>query len=618
VVTVRRSKETKVRPLELWRSAAFAVRLGWRADRGSLLTLIVINVVGALGLGISLLVLRTVLGGAVSGGLGTQAPGGSSVLAGLGVLAAIRTVGGIFGAITAARQRILGVRVDRHAIALVLRAAVGTELPRFEDSDFHDRLHRAVFASRAQPAIVIATLVAVLQALLTTAAVSAAFVVMAWWLLPFAAVAVLPTMRAARAERNASYGLHRDLAESRRVRQYFERLMTGREEAKEVRAMDLGPLLEVRWNAEYHREIYETVRTQRHHLRRKIAARLGGDLLIVAIGGTVWWLMGSGYVDLPTALAALTGVWLLSTRLQLVGRLIGNLGEAILYLKDLRIFAGSNAGERPAWRPPIPGFQCLHADRIDFTYPGSVRPALRNVSVTVGAGEIVALVGPNGSGKTTLAKLLAGLYRPDAGALLLNYAPVWDPAQLREMSAVLFQDFVRYKLSGLDNIAFGRPERLPDPNLVLRSAWAAGAHEFLAGLPQGYATVLSKEFTAGEDLSGGQWQRLALARAFYRNAPFIILDEPTAALDPEAEEELFRHIRRLFAGRTVLLISHRFSSVRSADRIYVLDRGTVIEQGTHDQLMAHRGRYAKLFLTQASGYLDKPTVTTATATYRPT
>jgi ATP-binding cassette subfamily B protein len=609
VVTVRRNTAAKVRPLDLWRSAAFAVRLGWRADRGSLLTLIVVQVFGALGLSIGLLLLRTVLGGAVSGGPGMPASDSSSVLAGLAVFAAIRAAGGIFGAITAARQRILGVRVDRHAIALVLRAAVGTELPRFEDSDFHDRLQRAVFASRAQPAIVIATLVAVLQALLTTAAVSAVFAVMAWWLLPFAALAVLPTMRAARAERNASYGLHHDLAESRRVRQYFERLMTGQEEAKEVRALNLGPLLEARWNAEYEHEINETVRTQRHHLRRKIAARLGGDLLIVAIAGTVWWLMGSGFVDLPTALAALTGLWLLSTRLQMVGRLTGNVGEAILYLKDLRIFAESGAGERPTWRPPMPDFQCLHAERIDFTYPGSIRPALRDVSVTVGAGEIVALVGPNGSGKTTLAKLLAGLYSPDAGRLLLNYGPVWHPALLREVSAVLFQDFVRYKLSGFDNVAFGRADRPADLDWIFRSAWAAGAHDFLASLPRQYATVLSKEFTAGEDLSGGQWQRLALARAFYRNAPLIILDEPTASLDPEAEEELFRHIRRLFAGRAVLLISHRFSSVRGADRIYVLDRGAVIEQGTHDELMARRGRYATLFLTQASAYLDTPQAT---------
>ncbi|MBC6462078.1 ABC transporter ATP-binding protein, partial [Actinomadura sp. HBU206391] len=397
-----------------------------------------------------------------------------------------------------------------------------------------------------------------------------------------------------------------DLAENRRVREYFERLMTGREEAKEVRTLGLGPLLNARWNAEYEHEIDGTVRTQRRHLRSKIRARLAGDLLIVAVAGAVWWLMGSGFVDMPTALTALTGLWLLSTRLQMLGGLMGNIAEAVLYLQDLKTFAEPDAGARPANDLPVPNLRDLRAERIGFTYPGSAHPALRDVTVTLRAGEVVALVGANGSGKTTLAKLLAGLYRPDQGTLLFNGAPLTDPASLRETSAVLFQDFVRYKLSALDNIAFGRADRPADPDRITRAARQAGAHDFLQSLPQEYATVLSKEFTGGEDLSGGQWQRLALARAFYRNAPFIILDEPTAALDPEAEEELFQHIRHLFAGRTVLLISHRFSSVRGADRIYVLDRGTVIEQGTHDELMARRARYATLFLTQAAGYLDAP------------
>jgi ATP-binding cassette subfamily B protein len=529
------------------------------------------------------------------------------VLAGLGILVAVRTASGIFNAVTAARRRMLSVRMDRHVIALVLRAAVRADLPRFEDPAFHDRLQRAVFASRHQPVIAITTLVAVLQALLTAAAVSAAFTVMAWWLLPFAALGAVPTLRAARAERDASYGLHLDLAENRRVREYFERLMTGREEAKEVRALDLGPLLNARWNAEYEYEIDGTVRTQRRHLRGKIRARLAGDLLIVAVAGTVWWLMGSGFVDLPTALTALTGLWLLSARLQMLGGLMGNIAEAVLYLQDLKTFAEPDPGARTANDLTVPHFQDLRAERIGFTYPGSAQPALRDVTVTLRSGEIVALVGLNGSGKTTLAKLLAGLYRPDQGTLLFNGAPLTDPASLRETSAVLFQDFVRYKMSALDNIAFGRADRPADRDRITRAARQAGAHDFLQNLPQEYATVLSKEFTGGEDLSGGQWQRLALARAFYRNAPFVILDEPTAALDPEAEEELFQHIRHLFAGRTVLLISHRFSSVRGADRIYVLDRGTVIEQGTHDELMARRARYATLFLTQAAGYLDAPT-----------
>src|SRR5206468_6767393 len=185
-----------------------------------------------------------------------------------------------------------------------------------------------------------------------------------------------------------------------------------------------------------------------------------------------------------------------------------------------------------------------------------------------------------------------------------------DPVALRDHVAPIFQDFVRYELSGAHNIGVGRADRLDDAEAIAAAAAASGAHQFLAALPDGYATVLSKSLAAGTDLSVGQWQRVALARAFFRDAPFIILDEPTAALDPRAEHDLFARIRELYRDRTVLLISHRFSSVRSADRIYVLDRGHVVEHGTHGQLMAADGIYAELFTLQAAAYLDPATPVT--------
>jgi ATP-binding cassette subfamily B protein len=226
------------------------------------------------------------------------------------------------------------------------------------------------------------------------------------------------------------------------------------------------------------------------------------------------------------------------------------------------------------------------------------------VSIEVKAGEVIALVGENGSGKTTLAKILTGLYQPDHGTLLWDGQALDDPARLRAISTVLFQDFARYKLTATDNIGFGRPQQLHNTNAIINAATRAGAHRFLNTLPHQYNTVLSTEFTDGVDLSIGQWQRLALARAYFRDAPFIVLDEPTAALDPQAEADLFAHLRNLYAGRTVLLITHRFSSVRHADRIYVLSHGRVTEQGTHHQLIAQHGTYAHMFLTQATAYLD--------------
>jgi ATP-binding cassette, subfamily B, bacterial len=242
---------------------------------------------------------------------------------------------------------------------------------------------------------------------------------------------------------------------------------------------------------------------------------------------------------------------------------------------------------------------------------------LREVCLDLRAGEEVALVGENGSGKTTLAKLLAGLYRPDSGTICWDDTDIStvDPDSLRTRIAVIFQDFERFHLTAAENIGLGRVEAIDDPAGIRGAAEQAGADAFIQRLPDGYDTMLGPEFTRalvgpkdrGTDLSVGQWQRMALARAFYRRTPMVILDEPTAALDPRAEAELFDRIRSLLTGRSVLFISHRFSSVRSADRIYVLDAGRVVESGSHQELMATEGLYAELFTLQAAAYLEERT-----------
>jgi ATP-binding cassette, subfamily B, bacterial len=243
-------------------------------------------------------------------------------------------------------------------------------------------------------------------------------------------------------------------------------------------------------------------------------------------------------------------------------------------------------------------------DDVSFTYPAGSAPALRGVSLTIQPGEVVALVGANGSGKTTLAKLIAGLYLPDSGAVRWDGLATSDADRdaLRARATVVFQDFLRYVLPARENIGLGRHERLEDDAGIEAASVRAGADKDLSALPRGYATLLGPQFVGGTDLSVGQWQRVALARAFFRDAPLVILDEPTAALDARAEHQLFERLRELLAGRSVLLISHRFSSVRAADRIYVLREGAIIEHGTHAELVDAAGLYAELFTLQAAAY----------------
>jgi ATP-binding cassette, subfamily B, bacterial len=392
-----------------------------------------------------------------------------------------------------------------------------------------------------------------------------------------------------------------------RERQYLARLISDRDAAKEIRAFDLGQLLRARHRSLYDERISELRRVAAKQLWQAlfanavIAAVLAATLLVVG------WLALSGTVSLSAAGVAVAGVAIVGARLSMAGYSAGTLTESARYVDDYLAFVELLPQVRQSEpHDPAPStFAEVAVNGVTFSYPTTAEPAVRDVSLRIRAGEIVALVGENGSGKTTLAKLLAGLYRPATGTVTWDGIDIngVDAAQLRTGIAVIFQDFVRFHLRARDNVGLGRVDGIDDLDGIREAARHADADTFLHSLPNGYETVLGPEFEGGSDLSVGQWQRVALARAFFRQAPFVILDEPTAALDPRAEHDLFERIRGLLAGRTVLLISQRFSSVRSADRTYVLDSGRVIEAGTHDELMALEGHYAELFRLQAAAYL---------------
>jgi ATP-binding cassette subfamily B protein len=264
------------------------------------------------------------------------------------------------------------------------------------------------------------------------------------------------------------------------------------------------------------------------------------------------------------------------------------------------------APERPvALEVPVgSGGLDIEFRNVSFTYPGKSEPALKNISFTLRAGESIALVGQNGAGKTTLVKLLTRLYDPTEGEILVGGRNIkeYDPRELRGQIGVIFQDYVQYHLPARENIGIGRVAEIENRPLVELAARKSGADAVIARLDEGYEAMLGRWFEKGVDLSGGEWQKIALARAFMRDAPILILDEPTSALDAQAEYDIFQRFRHLTAGRTVIFISHRFSTVRLADRIFVIEQGAVIEHGSHKNLLVLGGKYAELFNLQAEAY----------------
>jgi len=388
---------------------------------------------------------------------------------------------------------------------------------------------------------------------------------------------------------------------------YLHWLLTADGHAKEIRLFDLGALLMRRF-----RELRQQLRRERLQLvTRRSLAELGAQVVVtLAIFGSYAFL-AYRTVNGVLTLGAMVMYYQAFQRGQ--GFLNGVLGglaslyEDNLFLSnffeflDLKPQVIEPAHPRPVPQPLRTG---IVVDHVSFHYPTGTRKVLDDITLHIRPGEHVALVGENGAGKTTLIKLLCRLYDPSAGTITLDGVDLREfaAADLRDTMSVVFQDYARYHMTARDNIWFGDVEQPPDDASIAAAAREAGADELIAGLPHGYDTTLGKWFQEGEELSNGEWQKVALARAFLRDSQIIVMDEPTSALDAKAEFEVFQRFRQLAAGRTAILISHRFSTVRMADRIFVIEDGRVSESGTHDELLQRQGMYARLFEMQARNY----------------
>jgi ATP-binding cassette, subfamily B, bacterial len=581
-----------------------SLRLVWSAGRREFLITSSLQLAQALGVAAQLFVGKAVL-------TAVLAAGGSddftALLPELAALVAVTVALDFARAIETEQSRVLSELVGRRALNRVLDVSTRIDLLAFESPDFYDRLQRARAQGMFRSMQTVNGLLGLVGSFVTAGTILLALFALQPLLLPLVMLGYIPLWFVASKNSRDLYRFMHGMTPNERQRHYLERVLMGRDPAKEVRSFGLAGFLRGRYDHLYDERIAELRSLARRRMGRSLLGSLASAGVTAGTIAALAWLYVSGRMSLPAAGAAVFGFYQLGGQLRGLYMSATSLYEATLFIHDYSSFlalepSGDGDGQRPAPR----GFDRLSVQGASFTYPESTTPAVNDVSLEIGAGEVIALVGENGSGKTTLAKMLAGLYRPQTGRIRWDDVDLADvPAdELRDSIAVIFQDFERYLLPARENVGLGRNERIEDLEAIRAASLRADADRFLADLPEGYETMLGREFAGGYDLSIGQWQRVALARAFFRDAPFVILDEPTAALDARAESQLFDRMRELLEGRAVVLISHRFSSVRSADRIYVMHDGVVVEEGSHDELMGAEGLYAELFTLQARAYLD--------------
>jgi len=524
----------------------------------------------------------------------------------LAVEFALAVTADILGRIVSLIDSLLSERYSNATSIRLMQHAASLDLEDFEDADLQDRLDRARRQVAGRSAL-LSQLLGQAQDVVTIASFAIGLVVYAPWLILLLLLAVVPAFVGELHFNAQSYAVNYQWTPERRELDYLRMVGASTTTAKEVKSFGLNTFL-----IERYRVLSQSI----YAANRAVALRRAGWGGVFTTIGTIGYYAAYAFIAWRTVTGVFTigDLTFLSNSFRRLRNLLENLfygfsnvaGQA-LYLDDLFSFFAIEPEILSPSNPlpfPAPIREGFVFENVGFRYPDASRWAVRNISFTLGAGEVLAFVGENGAGKTTLVKLLARLYDPDEGRILLDGHDLKEYAleDLRANVGVIFQDFVRYYFNASDNIAVGRIDAREDAPRIATAAQRSLADEVIAKLPKGYEQMLGKLFRGGIDLSGGEWQKIAIARAYMRDAQLLILDEPTAALDARAEFEVFQRFKDLAAGKSAAIISHRFSTVRMADRIIVLEGGSIIESGTHDELVAARGHYSELFELQAAGY----------------
>ena len=524
----------------------------------------------------------------------------------LGLEFALAIGSDLLGRVTSYVDGVLSEKFTNATSIRLMEHAATLDLEDFEDADLQDKLDRARRQTMGRMNLM-GQLFGQAQDAITVLSFAAGLLAYAPWLIVLLAIALVPAFVGESHFNALNYSLNFQWTPERRQLEYLRQMGASVETAKEVKIFNLN---------RFFIERFRTLSQKFFEANRKLAGKRAFWGTLLAALGTLGYYVAYGYIAWRTVRGDFTigDLTFLAGSFRRLRQLLESLltgfsqvASQALYLDDLYSFfeiVPEIASKPDAVPVPQPIRRGFVFDNVGFRYEGAERWALRGLSFELHAGEVLALVGENGAGKTTLVKLLARLYDPDEGRILLDGRDLrdYDLDDLRANIGVIFQDFVRYHLTAAENIGVGQIDAMDDIVRIERAAQRGMADEVIAELPNGYRQVIGRRFKDGVDLSGGQWQKIAIARAYMRDAQVMILDEPTAALDARSEFEVFERFKELAGGKTAVLISHRFSSVRMADRILVLAGGKVEASGTHAQLMAQGGRYAELFELQAAGY----------------